>query len=231
MCILQLVFRKLILCILFPLSLFAQEVGERFWSGLITYNAYVNNTVRFPSSGNYSSDHATSYSVDGRITIGKFISNNRAFSYGMIGRVNYYESDFFKVNGKNAYTISYQLGAQFVLNKYYSIFPKFYATMNNDFNYTYNWNEGNDLFSNSINTHGLFYRFSPGLYYRLKPRWGLQLNLSLLSISINRSVSSNSQSQTETQRIYVDLFSGTSLGNLTFGVLYFPFQSQHKKHK
>lgn len=215
---------------LVPLCLFAQEEGERFWSGLISYNANVSNTVNLPSGGAYNSDHTTSYALDGRITLGKFISNNRAFSYGIIGRISYYESDFFKVNGDNSYTLSYQLGAQIGLSKYYLMLPNFYATMNHDFSYAYNWNEGNNVFSNDIKTHAINYMFSPGLYYRIKPKWGLELNLALLYVSVNRSVSSNSVSQSETQRIYVNLFSGTSLGNLTFGVLYFPFQSQRKKN-
>ncbi|MES2560497.1 MAG: hypothetical protein V4590_12190 [Bacteroidota bacterium] len=223
--------RIITLCFFVPLCVFAQEEGERFWSGFVEYNTNISNNGRILSSGTYSNDHSTSYYLNTRISKGKFISKGRAFSYGILGTVNYSESDFIKINGDNRYTISYQLGAQFGLSKYYVILPKFYATVNHDFSYQYQWNEGNDVFANSTNTHSILYRLSPGMHYRVKPRWGLQLNLSLFSLAVRRSLSSDSQSRSETQRINVNLFSGTTLGNLTFGVLYFPFQSQRKNTK
>lgn len=223
--------RLLFFSLLLPLGLFAQEEGEQFWSGLISYNANVNNTLRITPAGTYSNDHVTGYYLDSRINRGKFISNNRAFFIGVLGSVNYYESDFIKVNGQNRYNVTYQVGGQIGLSKYYFLLPRFYATANHDFSYTYSWNETNESYSSKITTHGIAYRFAPGLYYRIRSRWGLQLNLSLLNISVNRSLSKNTTTQSESQRLSLGLFSGTSLGNLTFGVVYFPFQSQRKKAK
>lgn len=220
--------RLLFCCLLLPLSLFAQEEGEHFWSGLLTYNANVNNTLRVSSAGTYSNDHTTGYYFDSRINRGKFISNNRAFFLGVLGTINYSESDFIKVNGNNRYSITYQVGGQVGLVKYYFLLPRFYGTANHDFSYTYSWNENNDVFSNKLTSHGIAYRFSPGLYYRIRSHWGLQVNLSLLNVSINRNLIKNNTTQTESQRLNIGLFSGTTLGNLTVGVVYFPFQSQRK---
>lgn len=232
MSILQLVFRILILCMLVPYSLFAQEVGERFWSGLVTYAAKTDNSFRVSSNGNFNNRGTTTYFLESRINYGKFISNNRAISLGLIGSINYSESDYYKVaNGDNRNNINYRLGGQIGLTKLYEITPKFYAIVNHDFGYIYGWNGSNDTSYNKVNTHTIAYRLSPGLLYRMSARFSLQVNLALLNVGVSRTLYTYSKSSQQIQTIDLNILSGTTLNNISFGVLYFPFQSQHTKRK
>lgn len=201
----------LLTCLLAPLCLFAQQEGERFWSGHLTYN-----TTNTQSFRNGTSTGNSGYYIDLRISKGKFISNNRMVYGGLVSTINYTEG-FGRSTGR------YTVGAQIGLGKYYPLFAGLYASLNHDITYLYGWNGARSR----VHSHYVNYRFSPGLMYRMGPRFALQLNLSLLSIGVTRQYDSN---RSQSQSIALNILSGTSLSNLNFGLYYFPFQAQRKKH-
>lgn len=205
-------FRLLLVCLLFPFCLLAQQEGERFWSGSMSFNTTANKSFR----NNGSSNTNAAYSIDLRMNKGKFISNNKMIYGGIIANVVYYEP------GRN--NARYAAGLQGGLAKYYPLLPGFYASLNHDLSYVYGWSGARS----PVRNHTISYRFSPGLTYRMSPRFALQLNLALVNIGITQQNVSN---RNESQNITVNFVSGTSMANLNFGLFYFPFQLQRKKTK
>jgi hypothetical protein len=205
--------RLLQLCLLFPFYLLAQQEGEHFWSGSLSFNTTANKSFR----NNGSSATNAAYMIDLRVNRGKFISNNRMVYGGVIANIVYYEP-----GGNNA---RYATGLQGGLAKYHQLLPGFYASLNHELSYVFGWNGGRS----AVRNHTVSYRFSPGLTYRMSERFALQLNLALVTIDVTQQ--SSASNRNESQRISVHLLSGTSLANLNFGLFYFPFQLQRKQTK
>lgn len=196
---------------LFPLCLFAQNEGERFWSGSLGVAAIEN--ARY-SSG--STTNNSTYSMDVRLNKGKFISNNRMIYAGVNSNV--------ALNGGNGRTNGrYVVGAQVGLAKYYTLATGLHATFNHELSCLYGWNGAKSAVSSYI----FNYRLAPGLIYRMNEKFALQVNLALLNAGITRQYSSNiARSQT----VVLNLLPSTQQINLNVVLFYFPFQAQRKKH-
>jgi hypothetical protein len=210
--------RKLFLFLCLPLGLAAQQKGEHFFSGEGSFSAYTYNDL----SGGNNNDRSKNYVLDLSCDYGWFTKDNRSAQFGFLSGVSYADNNYIRPNGEISYRWKYTLGAHFTYTNYYSLLPKFYAAIGNDFAYQYIWDEGN-IFVSRDRIHIVSYRLSPGLFYRTSPKLGLKLSLDLLTLNGRTSLSSTN---TRSNSVDLNVFANSNVNSIYFAVIWFPWANK-----
>jgi hypothetical protein len=226
---------KTCLFLLIPAGVSAQQKSEYFFSGNVNFNAsMINNTSQKPSGG-FDNDITNAYGIRLILDYGKFIKDNGALQFGLISGISYSETNRYKVDGENPYFWDYEAGAHIAYTNYFDILPRFYATLRNDLSGTHSWVTSNDYLRNqNVKTELWAYRLSPGLFYRIKPKLGLNLSIDLATFYVQSryiTYSFDSGSSRNTN-ISLSMFSrNNNINALYFGVIWFPADSKNNGSK